>query len=190
VANRSARTLEPADRRRLFTALDAWARESIVGRRLRAMVVLANGAALTLDETLNVRVGDFLNDHTLRLRLQGAIAVVPAHCKPALDDWFSAVKHRKGKDLVFGLRPELHFPDRTVQYQFTQVQRRARLAAKYRFTDLRHDALHAFGTRTRSVDLVMQFGRIRERWDADRFVPAASPVSLDELAKLANRSLV
>lgn len=151
------------------------------------MVVLANGAALTLDETLNVCVGDFLNEHTLRLQA-GAIAVVPAHCRPALDDWFSVVKHRKKKDLVFGLRPDVHFPDRTVQHQFTQVQRRARLAAHYRFTDLRHDALHAFGTRTRSVDLVMQFGRLRERWDADRFVPPATAVSLDELAKLANRA--
>jgi hypothetical protein len=186
VANRSARVIEPADRRRLFTALDAWASESLVGRRLRAMVALANGSALTLDETLNVHVGDFLNDHTLRL--DGAIAVVPAHSRPALDNWIEVVKHRKKKDLLFGLRPDVHFPDRTVQHQFAQAQRLARLAARYRFTDLRHDALCAFGTRTRSLELVMQFGRLRERWDADRFVPPASKVSLHELARLANRS--
>lgn len=150
------------------------------------MVALANGAALTLDETLNVLCGDFLSAHALKLHT-GAVAVVPAHCAAVVDAWRQEIG-RKKKDLVFGLRPDVLLPDRTVQHQFTEAQRRARLAAHYRFTDLRHDALLAFGARTRSVDLVMQFGRLRERWDADRFLPPATSIALEDLAKLAARS--
>lgn len=199
MANRSARAIEPSDLRRLIDALDIWASHSPIGLRISALVQLAHGSALELNEALGLKMRVALNaggySFPRKLMIDGAQAVVPPQCHEPLQKWviWSArhVELKQTAPLFFSPleegKPLEAFSARTAQDHFAEAQARARLAARYRFADLRHDALIRFAQRTPSPALTAQFGRLRDQESAFRFMPPPTAATLSELEKLAAR---
>lgn len=196
MSRRPTKLVEPADRAKLYSELD---RACSVGRvhtrllRLRAIIAIAHGAALELDEVLALTVGDVAElaadasylqlriKHTSRRRKSG-YAVVPEQALPPLRAWLSAhsAPRRPGSPL-FGVS------GRMVQYDFRELQRAAGTATVYTFNDLRFDALSRFAQRQPDVRVVAIYGRLRPE-AALRFLPTVDRVSIAELARYAARS--
>ncbi len=192
MANRSARAIEPSDLRRLIDALDLWASYTPIGMRISALVQLAHGSALDLNEALSLKMSSALNEggyaFPRKILIGGAQAVVPPQCHQPLQRWvlwardYVARARIKTAPLFFSPledgKPLEVFNSRTAQDHFAEAQERAKLAARYRFQDLRHDALNRSGravrppTRRRECVPVLaaadrgDAGRAREARDA------------------------
>lgn len=220
---RKPRRIEAADFARLRTALDLWAAvptdndprakaAQIVGVRTRAIVVLAHASALTLSETLDLRLADLLNMTQRRnpttygrwtvtapwqFRVGRHLAVLPEQAREPLQAWIRfAALHNHLNWPPARTTPLFHDATtsrpraliaRTVQDHFATAQRLAGLAARYRFSDLRYDSLCALASRTSSLGTIRAFGRLSDDRSALRFLPRTRAPALLELAELAQR---
>jgi site-specific recombinase XerC len=198
--NRAAVRIEPADLTRLRLQLDADAAlGDLKSERLRAIVILAHAAALDVSEVLAVRLRHAVDASAARRWTVSApvylplphrqTAILPASAARELERWIRQAAHAR----LFRWPPSpsaLLFPGddagkispRTVQAQFAALQRKAGTAARYRFQDLRHDAIHRYAQQNRNAALVAQYARISER-SALAYLPAAPRATLAELSR-------
>lgn len=211
MTQRPPKVIETADASKLYKELDRWCAKrpaSLGASRLRAIVSLAHGAALEIDEVLELTLEDVedLHDDSPWLGLvvpskkrTKQLAVVPATSLEALRQWL--VLHAAERKLriapkktvtravpLFAFFSPLRRPTATIiQRDFKRLQLGAGLAANYRFNDLRHDALWRFAQRCPDPRMVAAYGRIGRAESALRFLPRLGVVGLTELAKLAER---
>lgn len=181
---RPGKPIEPSDAHRLYLALER--EHSYSGVRLRAIVALAHGGALNLHEVLaltmhDVSIAGELRAFPIIVRVGGQRAVLPPSCEKPLRAYLA---RRAAEDFGNQL---FKITARSVQKSFATLQTRAVLAARYRFSDLRHDALIHVGKVTHSAAAVADFGRLRRLKNALRFLPRPSRMSAADLAKLADR---
>jgi len=168
--------------------------EGFAGLRLRAIVMLAHASALDLREALAIDADSMFTERPrarrwtieapryLRLlarhpyRTPPFILPKPEHA-PALDAVrayvdaaveLGSLTWRPARVPLFHDVTERGKPrplsPRTIQAQFAAVQRAAQLAARYRFADLRHDAISRFADDyAQSPSLIAAYARISTR---------------------------
>lgn len=201
---RRPQRIEPSDLTRMRDALDVVAATAIQGVRLRAIVMLAHASALDLSELLALDLRSALELNAprrwtvvrtghlafVRGKKNGPPPYMPAAAAPYVEAWIKAAARAHGIQWPPppGI-PLFHSPERgklvalsprTVQSNFQALQRSAKTAAHYRFSDLRHDAITLFALRVRYVQPIAQFARISER-SALAYLPATSARTLAEI---------
>lgn len=202
---RRPQRIEPSDLKRMHDVLDNIAAVSPKGMRLRALVHLAHAAALDISDLLAL---DFRSAITLNAARRWSVEAghyvtfirghkaapvpMPSAATPYVEAWTrdAARTERIQWPPPEGI-PLFHISTgrdarwrrmspRTVQAQFAALQRAAATAGRYRFSDLRHDAIVRMAERCRSVSIVAQYARISER-SALAYLPPASKATLAEL---------
>jgi integrase len=178
--------------------------------RTRAMVLLAWGGALRLNEVLSLDVGQVLTDASsakltpiresaflreTQVHSPGSFVITPP-ARAALASYLRDLIARGWLVLPAPTRPLFitikgggrgrvpsheRLGKRAAQLCFEQLQRRAGIRDRYRFADLRHDALMRFGKHGATI---AQYGRIRDQRTVRRYLQVA-PISLTQIAQLA-----
>lgn len=209
------RAILPDDRARIRAALREWADAgSFHGLRTRALILLVWGSALRLSEALALELGQVLERAPTspkrlgRVRSTGYLRaeqskkhkgegpfVVTKAAREALRAYLSEAIARgwiptdePAAALFVTVKGNDHarMGKRAAQYSWQQAQERARVAAPYRFHDLRHDALTRFSDQCEGNPFkVATFGRIRDVRTASTYVHA-DPLRLAKLAELAD----
>ena len=194
------RRIEAADCARIYTALAAGAHD-LTGARLAAIVTLAHGAALDLSELLAIRLRRTLDlDSPRRWTLRrpcllpmarGRAAFMPEAARATVEAWIRAAAAERithwpppPRALLFSDAAGAALSPRTVQHQFTKLQEAANTARRYRFSDLRHDAISRYARAARSPSLTAQYARISER-SALVYLPPRARASIVDLAEHA-----
>ena len=207
-----AQTIEPAHARRLTDKLTEPTR-NLADLRTAALVLLVWGSALKLSEALALNVDQVLQDptrakltpirETAYLRADQASVpgpfIISREAREALGRYLRELIDREWLTLpssgplfltikggrTKGAQSRQRLGKRAAQLCFEQLQDKVAIrGARYRFGDLRHDALTTFGRVAGSPTTIAQFGRLRDQRTAQRYA-RSNPASLATLAQLA-----
>ena len=187
------RRIEPADLKRLRDTLDQIAALSLAGKRLRAIFWITHSSALDLADVINLDMWSVIDRsaprrwtvaplrymrflprylHSKRKAIGAhGLPVLTPEAAPYVEHWIRAAAREHKIQWSANDRPLALFHDdarkrlspRTVQHHFTALQRHARTAGRYRFTDLRTDGIFRYADRGAPLNHVASFARISRR---------------------------